>query len=151
MLLFGLQQVNYVDGKAYDFTLFAALHPGGKISVAVGEDMTSRFHARHGQKIQHLEILRCLSLLFSNTWSLSAHCSLVSSYRQVNQEEEVAKLAKRQSEVKIEPKYGTEGGVWREWVGRHSWFLFHSIAAKYPEHPSQEVKTTHNSTPSFVY
>jgi len=36
-------------------------------------------------------------------------------------------------------------GTWREYVGRRSWFLFHSMAAKYPEYPSEDdIQAMHN-------
>jgi len=34
-------------------------------------------------------------------------------------------------------QYGGAGGSWRELLGRHSWFLFHSLAAMFPAHPRE--------------
>jgi hypothetical protein len=36
--------------------------------------------------------------------------------------------------------YGGTGGSWREILGRHAWFVLHSMAAKYPEYPGEADK-----------
>jgi FAD-linked sulfhydryl oxidase len=43
--------------------------------------------------------------------------------------------------------YGGEGKSWRQLLGRRSWFLLHSIAAKFPEYPS---KTDRDAMRGFV-
>ena len=105
-----------IDGKRYDVTDFMELHPGGHLLVADGEDMTTRFTQAHGDDLELLDREEIRELdEYGNAMAVK---------------ESTHRLA----------TYGGKGGSWREIVGRHSWFFFHSIAAKYPDHPSQEDK-----------
>jgi len=103
-----------IAGKFYDLTRFSHKHPGGALIVAPGENMTSRFHNAHGDDYGRL---------------------IRKDVREVDPTEEAAK---KRPVGKTEPQYGGNGGVWREWVGRRSWFLIHSIAAKYPDSPTED-------------
>jgi len=56
--------------------------------------------------------------------------------------EKVSKKAEATKKPHKHAQYGGKGGSWREIVGRHGWYLLHSIAAKYPEHPTEADKTS---------
>jgi flavocytochrome c len=103
----------------FDISQFVALHPGGAIEVEKGEDLTERFTAAHGED-----------------WELLERHEIVSTDESGA---EVAHKGNAAGEVKKEhhlANYGGKGGSWREIVGRHSWFLIHSMAAKFPEYPT---------------
>jgi FAD-linked sulfhydryl oxidase len=103
-----------IAGKFYDLTRFA--HPGGPLVVAHGENMTARFHKAHGNEFERLQ------------------------RRDIREVDPTTELKKKRPVGKTEPQYGGNGGVWREWVGRRSWFLIHSMAAKYPDNPTEDDK-----------
>eukprot|EP00941_MAST-03F_sp_MAST-3F-sp1_P006030 g6030.t1 len=102
----------------YDISNFVDLHPGGPILVEYGADLTERFTQAHGKDWGLLERDQVLGPVDSKGKAVS--------------------LPKKEKHHLAD--YGGKGGSWRELVGRHSWFLIHSIAAKYPEYPSKADK-----------
>eukprot|EP00501_MAST-03F_sp_TOSAG23-6_P000800 GSMAST32.ASY1.ANO1.830.1 assembled CDS len=101
----------------YDISKFVDLHPGGQIIASYGSDLTNRFKRAHVY------------------WDL------------ITRDQVLGPLDSSGSYVEIVQKkehhlanYGGKGGTWRELLGRHSWFLIHSIAAKYPKYPSESDK-----------
>ena len=110
-----------IGGNTYDIAAFMADHPGGPITfeddgaiaVTQNEDVTERFLAvpAHG-----------------NDFGLLDRDSVV----QIDSE---GKAIAR--EKKFYEDYGGKGGSWREFIGRRGWFVLHSFAAKYPQHPSE--------------
>ena len=103
-----------IAGKTYDLTDFLDIHPGGPIDVYDGEDLTSRFVHAHGTDYSLLDR---------------------SSIQVIDDKGQVVKREK-----KFYEDYGTEGGSWREFIGRRAWFVLHSFAAKYPNSPSEADK-----------
>ena len=104
----------------HDIARFVDLHPGGAIHVKDGEDLTKRFVGAHGKDWALLE--RDEIGLATDSKGNAVEVEAAEEHHLAN--------------------YGGRGGSWREMVGRHSWFLIHSIAAKYPDHPSQQDKDT---------
>jgi flavocytochrome c len=110
----GERQRVVISGKTYDLTDFLDVHPGGPIDIENGEDLTARFVHAHG-----------------NDFSLLDR----SSIQVISETGEVV-----EREVKFYEDYGTEGGSWREFMGRRAWFVLHSFAAKYPDSPTEADK-----------
>lgn len=108
-----------VRGARLDFSQFT--HPGGALQFAKGDDLTARFQATHGED-----------------WALLDRPDIV----HLDKEEGAAGAEKGEVEAGRPSylDYGGTWGTWREWLGRRAWFLLHSIAAKYPEYPSLEVR-----------
>eukprot|EP00944_MAST-04C_sp_MAST-4C-sp1_P004750 g4750.t1 len=107
-----------LQNRTYDLTEFIPLHPGGPIHVKHGEDLTARFIQAHGNDFDLLD-------------------------RDTIKEISVGKdgqVETKKREKKFFEDYGSKGGSWREFIGRRAWFVLHSFAAKYPEHPSPEDK-----------
>ena len=103
-----------VNGRTFDLTDFIPNHPGGPISVEPNEDLTDRFVHAHGSEMG----------LFDRE-------SIVEIGKDGN---------KKVREKKFYEDYGSKGGSWREFIGRRAWFVLHSFAAKYPEHPGEDDK-----------
>lgn len=99
----------------FDISQFVELHPGGAIDVEDGDDLTPRFLAAHGKD-----------------WGLLRRDEIVP----VTKDGKTETGRKKEEEHHL-ANYGGKGGSWREIVGRHSWFLIHSIAAKFPEYPTE--------------
>jgi len=107
-----------IGNAHYELSEFMKLHPGGAIEAKNGEDITARFKAAHGADWELLEREEITKVDLNGT-PLTP-----------DKPEEQHHLA----------QYGGKGGSWRELLGRHAWFLFHSIAAMYPEHPKPNDK-----------
>jgi len=107
--------ITIINGKKYDISKFIEVHPGGPISVTHMEDITDRFTHAHGDSFDLLDRDTIVQI--------------------DNSGKEVVR------EKKFYEDYGSQGGSWREFIGRRAWFVLHSFAAKYPEHPSDEDKT----------
>ncbi len=105
-----------VKDRTYDLTEFIPIHPGGPIHVKHGEDLTKRFVQAHGNDFD----------LFDRD-----------TIKEINIGEN-GKIETKKREKKFFEEYGSKGGSWREFIGRRAWFVLHSFAAKYPEHPSPE-------------
>jgi hypothetical protein len=103
-----------INGKTYDISAFVDNHPGGPISVEPNEDLTARYVHAHGEDFSLLDR---------------------STIKQIAEGGEVV-----EREVKFYENYGEEGGSWREFMGRRSWFVLHSFAAKYPDSPTEADK-----------
>ena len=88
-----------ISGKTYDVTDFLAIHPGGSIDVAQGEDLTARFVHAHGQDF---------SLLDRGSIQEIGDGGV-----------EVVR------EKKFYEDYGGTDGSWREFMGRRAWFVLH--------------------------
>ena len=52
------------------------------------------------------------------------------------------KVASVPAEEERNTTYHVDTRSWRAVLGTHSWFMVHSAAAKYPEHPSEADKLT---------
>eukprot|EP00948_MAST-09A_sp_MAST-9A-sp1_P001915 g1915.t1 len=109
----------------YDITEFASIHPGGPIHVKKNEDLTKRFTEAHGEDFDLIK--RDTIFAVSETGK-----RLTKETTAANKEEEEHHLT----------HYGGKGGGWRELLGRHTWFFLHSIAAKYPDNPTDYDKQT---------
>ena len=88
-----------INGKTYDLTDFLDVHPGGAIDVSNGEDLTKRFVHAHGEDFTLLD--------------RSSIVQISSDGQEIEREE------------KFYENYGTEGGSWREFMGRRAWFVLH--------------------------
>ena len=99
-----------IGGTTYDITDFLDLHPGGKLLVKLGEDLTERFTQAHGDDLALLD---------------RDEIQIVGAGRQGGNKEKGDKPKEHRL-----ANYGGKGGGWREILGRHAWFFFHSIAAK---------------------
>jgi flavocytochrome c len=109
-----------IEERHYDLSRFVDLHPGGALMVANGEDLTTRFKEAHG-----------------DDWNLFDRDEIT----QVTEEgHRVAEKDKPQVKEHRTANYGSKGGSWREIVGRRTWFFLHSLAAKYPDNPSDNDK-----------
>merc|ERR1711968_253613 len=107
-----------VQNRTYDLTDFIPIHPGGPIHVKPGEDLTKRFMQAHGNDFD----------LFDRD-----------TIKEISVGEN-GKIETKKREKKFFEEYGSKGGSWREFIGRRAWFVLHSFAAKYPEHPSEDDK-----------
>merc|ERR1712054_163926 len=94
---------------------FLPLHPGGELLVGNGEDLTKRFIKAHGKD-----------------WALLDRNEIIPV------DENGQETTRPEQEEHHLANYGGQGGSWRELLGRHSWFLLHFLAAKYPEYPKPE-------------
>jgi cytochrome b involved in lipid metabolism len=110
----GEKSMVVINGKTYDISAFVDNHPGGPISVEPNEDLTARYVHAHGEDFSLLDR---------------------STIKQIAEGGEVV-----EREVKFYENYGEEGGSWREFMGRRSWFVLHSFAAKYPDSPTEADK-----------
>jgi len=109
-----------IEERHYDLSRFVDLHPGGALMVANGEDLTTRFKEAHG-----------------DDWNLFDRDEIT----QVTEEgHRLAEKDKTQVKEHRTANYGSKGGSWREIVGRRTWFFLHSLAAKYPDNPSDNDK-----------
>jgi cytochrome b involved in lipid metabolism len=104
-----------LNGRFYDVSQFVELHPGGKIAVKNGEDLSARFKAAHG-----------------SDWALLERNEIVS----VDETGDTAVDKEKEPEHHL-ANYGGKGGSWRELMGRHGWFVLHSFAAKFPDYPRE--------------
>jgi hypothetical protein len=104
-----------VAGRKLDISGFK--HPGGALAVQAGDDLTARFHEAHGED-----------------WALLDRPDL----KRLDTPVAADPAAGQDKDVPSYVNYGGTWGAWREYVGRRSWFLFHSMAAKYPDHPSED-------------
>eukprot|EP00949_MAST-11_sp_MAST-11-sp1_P005326 g5326.t1 len=113
-----------INGKWYDFSRFAFTHPGVSITDIVkhGEDLTEAFQRAHGEKWEMLDDR--------------------ADIREGQNPEKVSQKAADSKKPHKHAQYGGKGGSWREIVGRHGWYLLHSMAAKYPEHPTEADKVS---------
>jgi FAD-linked sulfhydryl oxidase len=120
-----------LNGQHYDITAFAAVHPGGALDVADGEDISERFAAAHGSDTGLLDR--------DSVKKVTVKYDQEEAGEGKKRRLQVVGEAKR--EVKFFENYGRTGdwdrGAWREHIGRRAWFVLHSFAAKYPEHPTE--------------
>ena len=98
-----------IGTTTYDITDFLDLHPGGKLLVKFGEDLTKRFTQAHGDDLGLLERDE-IKVVGAGKGGKKKKGDKPKEHRLAN--------------------YGGKGGGWREILGRHAWFFFHSIAAK---------------------
>jgi cytochrome b involved in lipid metabolism len=109
-----------VEDRYYDLSRFVDLHPGGALLVEKGEVLTERFKEAHG-----------------DDWNLFERAEIT----QVTKDGHgVSSSEKKQVKEHRTANYGSKGGSWREIVGRRTWFFLHSVAAKYPDNPSENDK-----------
>merc|ERR1712166_231276 len=109
-----------VEERYYDMSRFIELHPGGALMVEQGEDLTSRFKEAHG-----------------DDWNLFDRDEITQVTEHGNG---IQESDKKQVKEHRTANYGSKGGSWREIVGRRTWFFLHSVAAKYPDNPSENDK-----------
>jgi len=111
-----------IEDRFFDISRFVELHPGGALMVENGEDLTTRFKEAHG-----------------DDWFLFDRDAIT----QVTKDGHGIKPSKKPKvEEHRTANYGSAGGGggWREILGSRTWFFLHSVAAKYPDHPSDNDK-----------
>ena len=107
-----------VEDRYFDLSRFVNLHPGGALLVEKGEDLTTRFQEAHG-----------------DDWGLFERDEITQVTVNGNGVGGVKPVKEHRT-----ANYGSSGGGWREIVGRRTWFFLHSVAAKYPDNPSDNDK-----------
>ena len=101
------KQIAVINGRTFDLTAFIPLHPGGPILLSTpNEDLTSRFTNAHG----------------ADSFDLLDRASIVELK---GYDERTGEGKEVEREKKFYEEYGGEGGSWREFIGRRSWFVLH--------------------------